>query len=412
MRDGSNGSGEAAGGAGGAPGSPTPQAPSTRNGPPPRRPRPRHPDPRIAAAIDDLVGLLPPGTRNADLVNELVTMAMQLPQDGLDRGELKLLCSTLRDFKQSFTVFDRHRHRRKVSIFGSARTPVGSPVYELCRQFAAALAARGYMVITGAGPGIMRAGNEGAGRENSFGVNIRLPFEQAANDIIDGDEKLITFKYFFTRKLSFVKESDAIVLFPGGFGTMDEGFESLTLLQTGKCDPLPVILMDLPGSNYWPAWEAYLRENLLSKGLISASDRNLFRYTSDIDKAIHEIELFYRCYHSLRYVGDYVILRLTRRPTPKLMAILNERYRDLLAAGDFEVMDGPHRAERNEPEDVRALPRIGFHFVQRGFGRLRRLIDEINMIEHDEPTVVAHEPSRGSGALDMPAPGPGGADED
>lgn len=378
-----------------------------KQAPSPRRARSRHPDERLAAAIDALVGLLPPGTRDADLVNELVTMAVQLPADGLDRGELKLLSSTLKDFKESFRIFDRHRARKKVSIFGSARSPVGSPIYELCRDFSAALAARGYMVITGAGPGIMRAGNEGAGRENSFGVNIRLPFEQAANDVIDGDEKLINFKYFFTRKLSFVKESDAIVLFPGGFGTMDEGFESLTLLQTGKCDPLPVVLMDLPGSNYWPAWESYLRENLLSKGLISASDRNLFRHTTDIDKAIHEIELFYRCYHSLRYVGDYVILRLLRRPTAQLMSILNERYRDLLATGDFEVMAGPHRAERNEPDDVRALPRIGFHFVQRGFGRLRRLIDELNMVESDQPTVVSREPTRGSGALDMPASGTG-----
>lgn len=382
------------------------------NGAPAPAPRVQHADAAVAASIDALVRSLPPGTRNGDLVAELITMAMQLPVDGLDRGELKLLCSTLKDFRESFRVFDAHRERRKVSIFGSARTPVGSPSYDLCRRFSAALAARGYMVITGAGPGIMRAGNEGAGRANSFGVNIRLPFEQAANDMIDGDPKLINFKYFFTRKLSFVKESDAIVLFPGGFGTMDEGFESLTLLQTGKCDPLPVILMDVPGGNYWPSWEAYLRENLLSKGLISASDRNLFRYTTDIEKAIHEIELFYRCYHSLRYVGDYVILRLLRRPTDALMAILNDRYRDLLASGDFEVMSGPHRAERNEPETVRALPRIGFHFVQRGFGRLRRLIDEINMVEFDEPPVVAHEPARGSGALNMPAPGEGAGDED
>lgn len=380
-------------------------------GPPPRPPRPRHADPAVAEAIDELVRRLPAGARNADLVAEMITLAMELPQAGLDRGEMKLISSTIRDFKESFRVFGGHRERKKVSIFGSARTPVGSPIYELTRKFAAALAARGYMVITGAGPGIMRAGNEGAGRENSFGVNIRLPFEQTANDCIAGDPKLVNFKYFFTRKLSFVKESDAIVLFPGGFGTMDEGFESLTLLQTGKCDPLPVVLMDVPGGNYWPSWDAYLRENLLSKGLISASDRNLFRYTTDIDKAIHEIELFYRCYHSLRYVGDYVILRLTRRPTADLLKILNERYRDLLASGDFELMHAPHRAERNEPEAVRALPRIGFHFVQRGFGRLRRLIDEINLLEYDQPKLVAHEPVRGSGALNLPAPGEDG-DED
>jgi predicted Rossmann-fold nucleotide-binding protein len=260
-------------------------------------------------------------------------------------------------------------------------------------------------VITGAGPGLMRAGHEGAGRENSFGVNIRLPFEQSANDLIAGDAKLVNFKYFFTRKLSFVKESDAIVLYPGGFGTLDEGFESLTLLQTGKCDPLPVICMDLPGGDYWPSFDAYLRDNLLSRGLISNADRNLFRYTTDIDKAVHEIELFYRAYHSLRYVGDYAVLRLKRRPTAQLLAILNERYRDLLASGDFEAVP-PHRAERNEPDAIRALPRIGFHFVQRGFGRLRRLIDELNLVLHDEPEALAVEPRPGTAALQMPAPDP------
>ncbi len=364
------------------------------------RERPRHEDPKVAAAIDELVKLLPAGGKNSDLAAELITYAMQLPAD-LDRGELKLVCATIRDFHQSFRVFGAHRGRKKVSIFGSARTAPDTPIYDLCKRFAEACVAKGYMIITGAGPGIMRAGNEGAGREHSFGVNIKLPFEQQANDMIHGDPKLVNFKYFFTRKLSFVKESDAIVLFPGGFGSMDEGFESLTLLQTGKCDPLPVILMDLPGGSYWPSWDAYIRENLLARGLVSSSDRNLFRYTTDVDKAIEEIERFYRCYHSLRYVDDYVVIRLKRRPTAKLMAILNERYRDLLRSGDFEVLSGPHRAERNEPEAVRALPRIGFHFVQRGFGRLRRMIDEINLVEQDEPSVVptGQEPPAGSGAL-------------
>jgi uncharacterized protein (TIGR00730 family) len=367
------------------------------------RERLRHEDPKIAQAIDDLVKLLPPGTKNQDLVAELVTHAVEAPGDGLDRGEMKLLCSAMRDFRHSFRIFGGHRERKKISIFGSARVAPDTPTYDLTVRFARACAERGWMIITGAGPGIMRAGNEGAGRANSFGVNIRLPFEQEPNDMIAGDPKLVDFKYFFTRKLSFVKESDAIVLFPGGFGTMDEGFESLTLLQTGKCDPLPVVLMDVPGGDYWPSWDTYLRENLLAKGLISAPDRFLFRYTTDVDKAVNEIELFYRCYHSLRYVGDYVVLRLKRRPTPELMKILNERYRDLLREGDFEVLPGPHRAERNEDEAVRALPRIGFHFVQRGFGRLRRLIDEINLVEHDEPPVVSEgaEPPAGSGALNV-----------
>ena len=340
-------------------------------------------DPQVAAAIEALVDALGV-TAHRDLVGEILGRAGHLARGDLDRGELKILAHTLKDFHSSFSAFAPFRERRKVSIFGSARSPADSPIYDLARRFSAALVERGYMVITGAGPGIMEACNEGATAEHSFGVSIDLPFEAAANPVIDGDPKHVHFKYFFTRKLSFVKESDAIVLFPGGVGTMDEGFESLTLLQTGKCDPLPVILMDLPGSNYWPSWEKYLRENLLRKGLISAHDRNLFRTVSSIDRAIHEIEQFYACYHSIRYVGDYCILRLKQAPSPALLATLNERYRDLLASGDFERMPAAHPAERKEPESIKALPRIGFKFIQRSFGRLRRLIDDINLITCEE----------------------------
>lgn len=364
---------------------------------------PRHPDPAVADAIDALLAHAP-GPRNRDLLQELLTTVMQLPgEPGVQRGELKIIASALRDFAWSFGVFGQHRESRKISVFGSARTPPDSPLYAHARDFAAAAAARGYMVITGAGPGIMQAGNEGATRANSFGVSIALPFEAAANPVIDGDPKLVHFKYFFTRKLSFVKESHAIVLFPGGFGTLDEGFESLTLLQTGKCDPVPVILMDLPDGSYWQSWERYVRENLLARGLISSYDRNLYRYTSDIEKAIDEIERFYRCYHSLRYVGNLTILRLKRPPSDALLALLNERYADLLAEGRFERMSEPHPAERNEPEAIRALPRIGFRFVQRSFGRLRRLIDEINLADL-EPLPTPSDPPHGSAALEIPAP--------
>lgn len=351
------------------------------------------PDPQVAAAIDALLGTL--GVNgNRDLIREIFTRAGQLAQGGLDRGELKIVAQTLKDFRRSFAAFAPHRERAKVSIFGSARSPAGSPIYELARKLSAALVAHGYMVITGAGPGIMQACNEGATAAHSFGVSIDLPFEAAANPVIDGDPKHVHFKYFFTRKLSFVKESDAIVLFPGGVGTMDEGFESLTLLQTGKCDPLPVILMDLPGSNYWPSWEKYLRENLLRKGLISAHDRNLFRTVTSIERAIQEIEQFYACYHSIRYVGDYCILRLKQPPSAGLLAVLNDRYRDLLASGDFEAMEAAHPAERKEPESIKRLPRIGFRFIQRSFGRLRRLIDDINLITCEEGLAAEVRPDR------------------
>jgi uncharacterized protein (TIGR00730 family) len=336
-----------------------------------------------ASVLQEVLSHLPEGTPNQDLIQELLGQVVQL--GSLERGELKILSSALKDFSNSFEVFAPHRDRQKISIFGSAHCPEDSSIYAHCKAFSAAAVERGYMIITGAGPGIMQAGNEGATRENSFGVSISLPFEARANPVIDGDPKLINFKYFFTRKLSFVKESAAIVLFPGGFGTLDEGYESLTLLQTGKADPLPVILMDLPGGDYWPSWERYQRENLLARGLISAHDRNLYRYTTDIDRALDEIELFYRCYHSIRYVGkNFTILRLKRAPTPELMATLNERYSDLLASGSsFELLDSFHPAERKETDAVKALPRIGFKFVRRGLGRLRRMIDTINLYDRE-----------------------------
>jgi len=342
----------------------------------------RHHEESIANAIDALVALSPNGFAHRDLVREMITAAMYLTTDGLDRGEIKILNSTLKEFRYAFKVFDRYADRRKVSIFGSARTPPDSIVYQHARRFAEELAKHGFMVITGAGPGIMRAGNEGATRENSFGVNIRLPFEQEPNDIIAGDEKLINFKYFFTRKLSFVKESDAIVLFPGGFGTLDEGFETLTLLQTGKADPLPVVMMDVPQGNYWTEFDEYVRSTLLRKGLIAPADLNLYRYTTDIQKGIAEIETFYRNYHSMRYVDDLVIMRLNRPATPSLLERLNEDYRDILAPdARFESPPTPHAAERNEPPEVLALPRLTFRFVRKQFGRLRRLIDEINLAD-------------------------------
>ena len=363
-----------------------------------------HTDQHLSAGIAQLLAQLPPDA-DGDLIGKLLGQVLSLPGSGLTRGELKLLSSSIKDFHRSFEVFGRHRKARKISIFGSARSPEGSPIYEHCRRFAEAAVARGYMVITGAGPGIMQAGNQGATRERSFGVSIDLPFEASANPFIDGDEKLVHFKYFFSRKLSFVKESDAIVLYPGGYGTMDEGFESLTLLQTGKCDPLPLVLIDAPGGSYWPAWERYVRENLLGRDLISEYDRNLYRYTSNIEQALEEIEQFYRCYHSLRYVGDYTILRLKERPAESLIELLNVRYKDLLKEGSrFELLTGPHEAERNEPPAVQALPRIGFRFVQRRYGRLRRLIDDLNLNARDGASSrPAADPPHGSGALNLPA---------
>lgn len=349
---------------------------SPTNGAP--RQRSRLEDPALREAVDLLIDRLPPERRNRDILTRLVERVVTLPSQ-CDRLELKILRSALDDFSGAFEVFGQYRDRPKVSVFGSARTPEGSPLYEHARKFAAALVERGFMAITGAGPGIMQAGNQGATAEHSFGVNINLPFEQESNPYIRGDAKLVKFKYFFTRKLAFVKESAAVVLFPGGMGTQDEGFETLTLIQTGKREPIPVILFDLPGGDYWIQWEMFIREVLLEKGLISADDFNLFRYTTDIDKAIHEIELFYRNYHSLMYVGRDVIIRLKHPPTTALLDELNRRYRSLLSEGQFEAMAEPHEFERSEGPEIRSLHRIRFSFVQRRFGTLRRMIDTINL---------------------------------
>lgn len=335
----------------------------------------------LKSMVEALLAELPAQLENQDLILEMLKFVLDIGRSPLNRGEIKIIRSTMQEFLRAFKTFSGYRERPKVSIFGSARTPPDSALYRHCQDFSAALAERGFMIITGAGPGIMMAGNQGATREHSFGVNISLPFEQSANPYIRDDEKLIDFKYFFARKLAFVKESSAVVLFPGGMGTLDEGFETLTLIQTGKCNPIPVIMIDIPGGSYWIEWEMFVRDVLLDRKLISPDDFNLFRYTTDIDKAIGEIELFYKNYHSLRYVGDHVIIRLKRQPTQELLDTLNERYSVLLADGRFEVMDAPHRAERNEAANIQSLPRIAFHFVQRRFGTLRRMIDSINLTE-------------------------------
>lgn len=337
----------------------------------------QHKNEKIARAIEALADLLPKDTANRDLIVEVLDSAMGLPDTKLNRGELKILRSSLHDFVNAFDTFADYRQLPKVSIFGSARTPPGSPLYDHTKAFAAALVKAGFMAITGAGPGIMQAGNEGATREHSFGVNINLPFEQSSNPYIHDDPKCINFHFFFARKLAFVKESHAVVLCPGGMGTMDEGFETLTLIQTGKRNPIPIVLLDVPGSSYWIEWEMFVRDVLYGKGLISADDFNLFRYTTDIEKAIYEIQLFYKNYHSLRYIGSEVILRLKKPPTQALIDELNSRYRILLASGDFAIAEDP---EIDEDTGTKYYG-IRFHFVQRRFGTLRRMIDTINMTD-------------------------------
>ena len=311
-----------------------------------------------------------------ELAREMALTAEKLVRDEASVADMKLLNAALKELRYAFRVFAGYRDIRKVSTFGSARTPPEHPAYRQAHEFSRRLADLGYMVITGAGGGIMRACQEGSGRERSFGINIRLPFEQAPNEFIHRDPKLVNFKYFFTRKLMFVKEADAVAVFPGGFGTHDEGFESLTLLQTGKSKIVPVVFLDAPGGHYWKTWRDYVEDHLLKENLISPADMRFFKVTDDLDEAIAEITGFYRRYHSSRYVGNQLVLRLSAELPGQRLAQLNEEFADIVVGGPI-VQTTALPAEAGEPE-IEHLPRLVFTFGRRHFGRLRMLIDAVN----------------------------------
>ncbi len=309
-------------------------------------------------------------------LDDIVATVDNLRRDGATVGDLKIVAGALKEMRRAFKVFATYRHVPKVSTFGSARTQPGDPVFQLAEAFARRVADRGFMVITGAGPGIMEACQRGAGRTRSFGVNIRLPHEQAANVVITGDPKLLTFRYFFARKLFFLKEAAAVVLFPGGFGTLDEGFETLTLLQTGKTQPMPLILLDQSGGTYWRAWQRYVEDHILRGGMITTDELALYRVTDDVDTAVDEITTFYRVYHSSRYVRDQLVIRLTRPIPHAFVAQLAHEFRDIIRDG--AILQRPSLpAERDEPA-VALLPRLVLRFDRVHFGRLRLLINRLN----------------------------------
>jgi uncharacterized protein (TIGR00730 family) len=311
------------------------------------------------------------------LVQQMRETADKLLRDQATRGDIKLLNTALKELRYAFKIFSVYRNLRKVTVFGSARLPTSHPAYQQAVLFGEKIAAAGYMVITGAAAGIMEAGHVGAGRDKSIGVNILLPFEQEANPVIRGDLKLMHLRYFFTRKLLFIKEADAVVLFPGGFGTLDEGFEALTLVQTGKSQLLPIVLVDEPGGTYWSHFEQFIRETLLKNALISPSDLYLFRRTDSVDKAIEEVLEFYRVYHSMRYVrGGRLVLRLQRELSEPLLEKIRTEFADILASGTFEQMDALPE-EANDAHVVN-LKRLKFHFDRKNVGRLRQLVDVIN----------------------------------
>ena len=332
-------------------------------------------DPSIDAQI---AGLLAGFGDELDrrLLAEMMTSVYRLGQDNSSTGDLKILNAALKELRYAFKVFRPYRAVRKVAMFGSARLDRSHAAYPVAQEFGRLMARSGWSVITGAASGIMKAGHEGAGRTMSFGLNIRLPFEQAANTVIAKDHKLINCKYFFTRKLLFIKESHATVLFPGGFGTLDEGFESLTLVQTGKSDPRPIVLVETPRQPFWKPMLRFFDQQLLRGGMVSPSDRALYQVASSAEEAAAMVRRFYAVYHSLRYVGDRLVLRLQRELPQQTVARLTREFRDLLVSG--EITQQPALPQEVDEPELAHLPRLALRFNRREFGRLSELIHRIN----------------------------------
>lgn len=325
--------------------------------------------------IHELVGCCAsPETEH--LLREIFTTAVKLGKESSDKGDLKLVNNAMKELRYSFKIFSPYRDIKKAIIFGSARSPKASPEYRMAEEFARKMTDKGYMIVTGGGPGVMEAGNKGASAGKEFALSIRLPMEQKTNPYIDEKDKIINFKYFFTRKLIFVKETDATVLFPGGFGTHDEGFEMLTLIQTGKSKPRPVVMMEPKGVKYWSAWRRFVVKELLGNGFISREDFSLFHIARNVDDAIQYIDNFYRVYHSIRYVAGKTVLRLNRNISDKTLKIVNEKFKDILTSGEIKLSP-PLKAELRKGE-YPGLPRLVMNFNFRDYGRLFEMIKAIN----------------------------------
>lgn len=348
------------------------------------------PDPALKSLQTQLTALIDqlPTLQHGKWIQRALSVVLRLAGEEIDRLDWKILTASIQDMERAFQVFYPYRHVRKVTIFGSARIAPGTPEYKLASEFARYLVQQGFMVMTGAGSGIMEAGHEGAGPEMSFGLNIQLPFEQGANSFIQGDPKLINFKYFFTRKLFFLRESDAIALFPGGFGTQDEAFECLTLCQTGRSGPVPLVLIDKPGGNYWQDWDAYVRNHLIQRGLVSPEDTSLYTVTDDLNVAYEAIDSFYRLYHSSRYVGDQLVIRLKSELSDDQVEQLNENFSDILIKGRIEKSKA---LPQETPDETTDLPRLVLYFNQRDFGRLYQLLATISQMGASSPAATHPE---------------------
>ncbi len=330
---------------------------------------------QIQKSVHDLITLAggDPQSFRGGLISQLIGTGLKMIEDGHDDGQLKLINRSLKEMRYAYRVFNAYKGVRRISIFGSARTPEDHGDYLAAKAFGTAMAKHEWMCITGAANGIMKAGLEGSSRESSFGLSIQLPFEIPTNTVIEGDPKLIVFRYFFTRKLMFMSHSDAVAVFPGGFGTLDELFEVLTLIQTGKSNIMPVVLVESIGGGYWKNWLHYVQEHLLGNGWICEADQGLYYIAPSVEEAVHHIMQFYHRYHSSRYVKDLLVLRLLEPLTDEQMKVLNQNHAGLIKTGRME-MSGPLPEETDHLD----LPRLVFHHTKSDFGKVRALIDDIN----------------------------------
>ncbi|MBD2568333.1 LOG family protein [Anabaena lutea] len=340
----------------------------------------------LQADMAELIDRLPT-LKHRQFIQQALATIIRLADSEIERLDWKILSAALADMEGGFQLFYGYRHVRKITIFGSARLAPETPEYQIALQFARAVSQLGFMVMTGGGGGIMQAGQEGAGRENSFGLNIQLPFEQQANPFIEGDPKLIHFKYFFTRKLFLLKESDAVALFPGGFGTQDEAFECMTLSQTGKFGPVPLVLIDTPGGDYWRSWSKYVDEQLVKTGLVSPDDPSLYTITDNLEVACNAITQFYQVYHSSRYVGDQLVIRLRQDLSDADVERLNTDFKDILVKGKIAKSQTLPQEGQDETSE---LPRLILYFNQRDLGRLYQMIAAINQMGTPSEEEAAH----------------------
>jgi len=327
-------------------------------------------------AIEDLIQMVG-DIKSPELIREMIIAALKAGQEDDDKADLKLMNTTLKEMRFTSKIFGPYSDVKKVTVFGSARTKPEAAAYQMAVKLGKKLRDAGYMVITGGGPGIMQAVNEGAGVEHSFGVNIRLPFEQKSNPVIHGNPRSITYKYFFNRKVAFLKEAHAIALFPGGFGTLDEAMETLTLVQTGKRDLIPLILIDPPGNTYWSHWLEFIKAELMERGYIGREDFNLFDRVESTTDAVKHIDHFYSQFHSLRYVADKLVIRMNRSLNPTSLEKMRATFGDILVTGGAITLSKCLPEEINEKE-ISHLPRLVIDFNRKNFGRLRQLIDMMN----------------------------------